>query len=43
MAGQFPVFTTFMKLTLLNHLLLYNFPSRKEADGKVRFLSLVSK
>ena len=37
MANQFPVFTTFMKLTLLNHLLLYNFPSRKEPDGKVRF------
>jgi predicted ester cyclase len=27
-----------MKLTLLNHLLLYNFPSRKEFDGKIRFL-----
>ena len=37
MANQFPVFTTFMKLTLLNHLLLYNFPSRKEHDGKIRF------
>ena len=40
MANQFPVFSTFMKLTLLNHLLLYNFPSRKETDGKVRFLPL---
>jgi glyoxylase-like metal-dependent hydrolase (beta-lactamase superfamily II) len=38
MASQFPVFSTFMKLTLLNHLLLYNFPSRKELDGKIRFL-----
>ncbi len=36
-ANQFPVFSTFMKLTLLNHLLLYHFPSRKDADGKVRF------
>ncbi len=35
--SQFPVFSTFMKLTLLNHLLLYSFPTRKEADGKVRF------
>ncbi len=38
MANQFPVFSTFMKLTLLNHLLLYNFISRKELDGKIRFL-----
>lgn len=38
-ASQFPVFTTFMKLTLLNHLLLYNFASRRETDGKVRFLT----
>ena len=38
-AIQFPVFTTFTKLTLLNHLLLYNFPSRRETDGKVRFLT----
>ena len=37
MANQFPVFTTFMKLTLLNHLFLYNFPSQKDFDGKVRF------
>ena len=43
MANQFPVFSTFMKLTLLNHLLLYNFPSRKEPDGKVVFLPLASK
>ena len=43
MANQFPVFTTFMKLTLLNHLLLYNFPSRKEFDGKIRFLPSFSK
>jgi glyoxylase-like metal-dependent hydrolase (beta-lactamase superfamily II) len=38
-ANQFPVFTTFTKLTLLNHLLLHDFPSHKETDGKVRFLS----
>jgi glyoxylase-like metal-dependent hydrolase (beta-lactamase superfamily II) len=38
-ASQFPVFTTFMKLTLLNHLLLHSFPSRRETDGKVRFLT----
>jgi glyoxylase-like metal-dependent hydrolase (beta-lactamase superfamily II) len=37
MANQFPVFSTFMKLTLLNHLLLYDFPSKKELDGKIRF------
>jgi glyoxylase-like metal-dependent hydrolase (beta-lactamase superfamily II) len=43
LANQFPVFSTFMKLTLLNHLLLYNFPSRKEPDGKVLLLSPVSK
>jgi hypothetical protein len=43
MANQFPVFTTFMKLTLLNHLLLYNFPSRKEFDGKIRFLPSLPK
>jgi len=43
MANQFPVFSTLMKLTLLNHLLLYNFPSRKEPDGKVVFLPLASK
>jgi hypothetical protein len=43
MANQFPVFTTFMKLTLLNHLLLYNFPSRKEFDGKIRFLPSLSR
>lgn len=39
--NQFPVFSTFMKLTLLNHLLLYNFPSRKEPPGYIRFLPLV--
>jgi hypothetical protein len=39
LANQFPVFSTFMKLTLLNHLLLYNFPSRKGPGGKVLFLS----
>ena len=39
--NQFPVFSTFMKLTLLNHLLLYNFPSRKEPQGYIRFLPLV--
>jgi hypothetical protein len=39
--SQFPVFSTFMKLTLLNHLLLYNFPSRKEPQGYIRFLPLV--
>jgi glyoxylase-like metal-dependent hydrolase (beta-lactamase superfamily II) len=38
-ANQFPVFTTFMKLTLLNELLLYNVPSRKQTDGNVRFLT----
>ena len=43
MANQFPVFSTFMKLTLLNHLLLYNFPSRKEFDGKIRFLPSLPK
>jgi hypothetical protein len=37
--NQFPVF--FMKLTLLNHLLLYNFPSRKEPQGYIRFFPLV--
>jgi len=42
-ASQFPVFTTFMKLTLLNHLLLYNFPSRRETDGKVRFFRFLTK
>jgi hypothetical protein len=36
-AGQFPVFTTFTKLTLLNHLLLHEFPSRRGVGGKVRF------
>lgn len=40
-ANQFPVFTTFMKLTLLNHLLLYNFPSRNAPQGYIRFLPLV--
>jgi hypothetical protein len=39
--NQFPVFSTFMKLTLLNHLLLYNFPSRKASQGYIRFLPLV--
>jgi glyoxylase-like metal-dependent hydrolase (beta-lactamase superfamily II) len=39
--NQFPVFSTFMKLTLLNHLLLYNFPSRKGTQGYIRFLPLV--
>ncbi len=39
--NQFPVFSTFMKLTLLNHLLLYKFPSRKEPQGYIRFLPLV--
>jgi hypothetical protein len=43
MANQFPVFTTFMKLTLLNHLLLNEFPMRKEAWGRVRFFSLTAK
>jgi glyoxylase-like metal-dependent hydrolase (beta-lactamase superfamily II) len=43
MANQFPVFSTFMKLTLLNHLLLYSFPLTKGPDGKVLFHSLVSK
>jgi glyoxylase-like metal-dependent hydrolase (beta-lactamase superfamily II) len=43
LANQFPVFSTFMKLTLLNHLLLYNFPSRKGPDGKVLFLPPFSK
>lgn len=37
-ANQFPVFTTFMKLTLLNHLLLYNFPLQKQPQGYSRFL-----
>jgi hypothetical protein len=41
LSNQFPVFSTFMKLTLLNHLLLYNFPSRKERQGNIRFLPLV--
>jgi glyoxylase-like metal-dependent hydrolase (beta-lactamase superfamily II) len=36
-ARQFPVFSTFMKLTLLNHLLLNEFPSQMDADGKIRF------
>jgi glyoxylase-like metal-dependent hydrolase (beta-lactamase superfamily II) len=40
-SNQFPVFSTFMKLTLLNHLLLYNFPSRKAPQGYTRFLPLV--
>jgi glyoxylase-like metal-dependent hydrolase (beta-lactamase superfamily II) len=39
--NQFPVFSTFMKLTLLNHLLLYNFQSRKGPQGYIRFLPLV--
>ena len=41
MPNQFPVFSTFMKLTLLNHLLLYNFPSRKDPQGHIQFLPLV--
>ncbi len=41
LSNQFPVFSTFMKLTLLNHLLLYNFPSQKERQGNIRFLPLV--
>ncbi len=39
--NQFPVFSTFMKLTLLNHLLLYGFPSRKAPHGYTRFLPFV--
>jgi hypothetical protein len=42
MANQFPVSSTLMKLPLLNHLLLYNFPSRKESHGKIRFLPSLS-
>lgn len=34
---QFPVFSTFLKLTLLNHCLLHDLPRSPGPDGRVRF------
>jgi hypothetical protein len=43
LANQFPVFSTFMKLTLLNHLLLYNFQPRKNPMARFDSISTSSR
>jgi glyoxylase-like metal-dependent hydrolase (beta-lactamase superfamily II) len=36
---QFPVFSTFLKLTLLNHCLLHDLPTTVDARGRTAFLT----